>query len=329
MRDYGKIATSIWNSQKFRSFAPEDRDDARLLYFYLHTCESVNSVGCFVLKEGAALDDLGWDSQRYRKAMDSLSIAYLIAIDRAERLVRIIDFLKFDPFTNSKHAKGALKIAESLPECAEKDLLFIDIAKCKFSPFRPGNTQFSRHTDSLSIGYRNPIDTPNPNPNPSPSKTIDDDEEEDETRKKIDENSISESLPQSSSFDLETDQGLYSAVVIAARVDTSKGVPTRWRPPAAILEVARWRGLGLSGREIVDVSASCGATYKDPPNGPIALHWAMLRLAKAKAQDPLTPPDAPPTPPVTGGTSHARSSNSEAKAEKLSRIIRNAARGTT
>lgn len=157
MRDYGKVSTSIWNSRKFGKIS----DDARLLYLYLHTCPHVNSVGCFVLKDGYATADLGWSVDRYLEAMDSLSKAYLVGMDRAENLVRIVNFLRFDPFTNPKHAQGAIKIAVSLPDSREKLNALNDIADCRFSD---ESDILHREIDRLSKGYRNPEPEPEPEP---------------------------------------------------------------------------------------------------------------------------------------------------------------------
>lgn len=156
MRDYGKISTTIWNSQKFCSLPT---DDTRLLYFYLHTCPHVNSVGCFVLRSGYAAEDLQWETERYQEALDSLSKANLVRVDRAERLVKIVNFLAFDPFTNAKHAKGAIKIALSLPDCQIKLLLLQEIAGSRHVNDDPDLTAA---IDSLSIAYRNPEPEPEP-----------------------------------------------------------------------------------------------------------------------------------------------------------------------
>lgn len=155
MRDYAKISTSIWNSRKFEIVD----DDAKLTYLYLHTNGFVNSVGCYTLKEMHAIADLGWELSRYRKAIDTLCEAYLVAIDTGERLVRIINFLRFDPFTNPKHAAGSIKVALKLPDCAEKLNLLNDIAASKHAR---SNAELAEEIDRLSIGYRNPEPEPEP-----------------------------------------------------------------------------------------------------------------------------------------------------------------------
>ena len=157
MRDYGKISTSIWNSRKFGKI----EDDARLLYLYLHTCPHVNSVGCFVLKDGYATADLNWPVGRYLKALDTLCKAYLVAFDRLENLVRVVNFLKFDPFTNPKHAQGAVKLATSLPDCREKLNVLNDISGCRHAD---ESEILHREIDRLSKGYRNPEPEPEPEP---------------------------------------------------------------------------------------------------------------------------------------------------------------------
>lgn len=167
MRDYGKVSTSIWNSQKFSKVS----DDARLLYLYLHTCPHVNSVGCFVLKDGYATADLGWDAKRYLKAMHTLCDAFLTAFDRDESLVRIVNFLKFDPFTNPKHAQGAAKLAISLPDSTEKLNVLRDMAECKHGDKLD---ILASEIDRLSKGYRNPEPEPEPDIlSPSDSCAID------------------------------------------------------------------------------------------------------------------------------------------------------------
>ena len=169
MRDYGKISTKIWNSKKFGKVS----DDAKLLYLYLHTCTHVNSIGCFLLKEGYATADMKWENDRYKKAIDSLCKAYLVSFDRDESIVRIINFFTFDPFTNPKHAQGSIKIALSLPDCDEKLNVMKDIATSKYGR---DSALLMSEIDRLSIAYRNPEPEPEPEPKPESSSSIDSDD---------------------------------------------------------------------------------------------------------------------------------------------------------
>lgn len=159
MRDYAKIYCTLWRSRKFRSLP----GDTKLLYLYLHTCPHVNSVGCYVLPEGYATADMEWDVERFRTNIETLIEADLIAFDHTESLVRIVDYLKHDPFANPKHAAGAIKIAMKLPECPERQQLLAEVAQQKHA--QAVLAQFG--LDTVSIPYRNPEPEPDPGPKPN------------------------------------------------------------------------------------------------------------------------------------------------------------------
>lgn len=166
MRDYAKISCTIWGSRKFRSLPS---DELRLLYLYLHTSQHVNSVGCYVLRAGYALADLGWDecdtgSIRYRNGIHALQDAGLIGYDPQENLVRIVDYLRHDPFCNSKHASGAIKIALKLPDCPQRERLLAEIAAQPHA--KAVLKQYS--LDTVSGPNRSPEPLPEPLPEPSP-----------------------------------------------------------------------------------------------------------------------------------------------------------------
>ena len=162
MRDYGKIFTSIWNSKKFRGID----DDARLIYLYLHTCPHINSTGCFVLKDLYAAADLNWDVERYRKGIDTLVETLLIGFDASENVLRIVNYLKFDPFMNKNHAKGAIKLALSLPDCEQKTLVLNDMVENKYAF---DDVDLLNGIERVSKGYRTPEPEPEPGPLPAPN----------------------------------------------------------------------------------------------------------------------------------------------------------------
>jgi hypothetical protein len=166
-REFGLVSTSIWNSRKFCGLKS---DDARLLYFYLLTCPSVNSIGCYVLKPGYAAADLGWDTIRYQDGIQSLSEAGLIGIDRTENLVRIVGFLDHSEIMNVKHGVGAVRIALSLPDCDEKISLLRDLAAQKHVKREAVETEIGRINGTVSIPYREGIDKPEPKPEPKPEE---------------------------------------------------------------------------------------------------------------------------------------------------------------
>ena len=166
MRNYGKISTSIWRSKKFNSLTS---DSHRLYYLYLHTCHHSNSIGLYSLPIGYAMADLEWSKADVLKAIDSLSEAELIAYDKDESLVRIIGYLTHDPFTNQKHAAGAIKIALALPDSIEKLHLFKDIVADRFAcDDASAGAELYRLSKAYEIGYRNQEPKPEPKPEPEP-----------------------------------------------------------------------------------------------------------------------------------------------------------------
>lgn len=154
MREYARIRTTIWRSRRFRALST---DDARLFYFYLHTCPHANSLGCFVLPEGYAMADLGWSADRVREAIDSLSEAGLIAFNRDENVVRIVGFLRQDAPTNEKHVRGILKMADGVPDCPEKLAAFQELAENKHAAdVRELSDGIYSLWEAYGEGYRNP-----------------------------------------------------------------------------------------------------------------------------------------------------------------------------
>lgn len=147
-RLYAKISISIWRSKKFKYLEGDDR--ARLLYLHLHSCPSVNSVGCFNLPLGYITADLGWDQKSAAKAIDSLSAVGLIEYNTNEDVVRIVDFIRHDPPTNPKHAQSMFRVAKMVADCSEKLHAFKDLHSTEFGKKVEGLRQ---EIDRLSIGY--------------------------------------------------------------------------------------------------------------------------------------------------------------------------------
>ncbi len=173
MREFSKVYQNIWTSTKFESL-PDD--GCRLLYLYILTNQHSNSSGCYNLKEGYALSDLHWSPEAYRKAIDSLSIAYLIDIEDGFPTVLITKWVDFNPPTNAKHAIAILAQldAAASPRLKHKrgqEFTTIIDAK-KFTNDRlAGN-----NLDTLCIPYRYPIDSlsaPRPRPRLDLDQTLD------------------------------------------------------------------------------------------------------------------------------------------------------------
>lgn len=109
---------------------------------------------------------------------------------------------------------------------------------------------------------------------------------------------------------------LYEQVMTACNVQKFP-LPRYWMPPMAIIEVARWRGYGLSDEEIIEVARGSRKSHRDPPDGPRALERSMtiaagVKVGRKKPQQ------------ITGG-SHDRNGDPDAGSEALRRSLARAA----
>lgn len=95
---------------------------------------------------------------------------------------------------------------------------------------------------------------------------------------------------------------LYDRVLAAAGL-TSGRLPTWWLPPAATLHVARWRQLGLTDDEIVEVVRQAQARFAAPPSGPKAYDRAVAAFAAEKTEEMPRPQQAAQQTTRTGGKS--------------------------
>lgn len=293
MRDFGKISTTIWNSEKFRSLPT---DDGRLLYFYLHTCPHVNSVGCFVLREGYATADLGWSVERYRNSIETLSHTHLICRDKVSETVLIEGFFRFNAFANPKHAKGAIKIALGLPDSPVKLRLFIEIQSLKHAD----HPEVASTIDTLSKRYPEPIETVLKQSRYTETQT----ETQTETVDDDSARGAADALP-NDGREQETDNPTFRERLLKAIGHDPTGVTANGkivgdRVDFEAFEKARG-DLRLSEQEALDVAKEVAARRngQEPPNSLKYLIPSMQQFAGARDAAPVTPtePRAKPAKP--------------------------------
>lgn len=156
---YVNVATRLWHDEKLRAL-PED---ARHLFLYLLTSPHGNMVGIFYLPELYAMNDLQWEQIRYRRGIDTLSNAHLIATDGD--IVWVRNFLRYNPLRGPKQAAGAAARLQEVPESKLTET------------FVNGLSEYLSRDDcraflkAYGIPYRYPIDTlshtpPIPDPDP-------------------------------------------------------------------------------------------------------------------------------------------------------------------
>ena len=149
-RTFTKVVPTIWRCPRFKSEAVTD--DARYLLLYLITCPHGNSIGCFFLPMGYVTTDLNWDQDRILIAMDVLRGAGLVDFDPSHSIVFIDEFLDASPITNQKHGTGAIETALSLPDCAPRTRVMVELSRSRF-------VQAARNYPDL-VRFLAQIDTP-------------------------------------------------------------------------------------------------------------------------------------------------------------------------
>lgn len=108
---YTLIDSAFWTDQLIRKL-PED---ARFLMLYYLTTPSRNLIGFFIEPEPMATYRLGWTTERYRAARQILVECERIAVDEAEDLILIPNFLKWNTMKSINCVKSAVRKFRELP----------------------------------------------------------------------------------------------------------------------------------------------------------------------------------------------------------------------
>jgi hypothetical protein len=117
MRDYGKVYSSVWSSETFRSMS----EDGRMLALYLMTSPHTTIAGVFRLPDGYACEDLQWTQERVQQAFQETLEKGFANRCETTKWVWIVKHLDWNPPENPNQRKAAAKCAQSVPdECAWK-----------------------------------------------------------------------------------------------------------------------------------------------------------------------------------------------------------------
>lgn len=111
MREWGKVKTTIWRNEKFRSFT----ERARTLALYLIACPHGNSLGCFEVPTMYIAADLGWSPEDAATHLGELERGGFIEVDHATSLIRLTSWWEHNTIENRNVAKAAIKVLASLP----------------------------------------------------------------------------------------------------------------------------------------------------------------------------------------------------------------------
>lgn len=110
---YVKVCPKFWTDDKVQPLS----DDARLLFLYLMTSPHSNMAGFYWLPLGYIAEDLRWDFERVEMAFAELCTDETrIWYDAKSRVVLIRNYLRYNPWGNVNHAKGACRKLGELPD---------------------------------------------------------------------------------------------------------------------------------------------------------------------------------------------------------------------
>jgi hypothetical protein len=124
-RDFTKVLPTLWHDEDFKSLP---LDIHRYLYLYYLTSPHQSSAGCYRLPDGYAVEDLGWELEKYRSARDVLSERQRISFDPATSEVLIEGWFKDNPPDNPNHRKGTERLVAKIRSPALREKSEVSLA---------------------------------------------------------------------------------------------------------------------------------------------------------------------------------------------------------
>ncbi len=115
---YTRVESRFWQDEKMRVVS----DDARYLMLYLLTSPHRNIMGFYFLPVPYACFDLGWDEERFNKALEELLSIDVIKYDVCTHVVLIQNYLKHNSLENPNQVTSAIDRLRDMPQT----LLFKD-----------------------------------------------------------------------------------------------------------------------------------------------------------------------------------------------------------
>ena len=109
-REFGIIHIRFWDW----CIEEEVSDHSRIVGAYILTCRHGNSLGCFRMPPSYAAADLGWSTDKVKRAYQELSEKGFLMLCEVTQFVFMPNYLKFNPIKNESHGKGTIKIAKTI-----------------------------------------------------------------------------------------------------------------------------------------------------------------------------------------------------------------------
>jgi len=112
MARYYPVSPLFWSDVGVQQWG----DREKLLALYLLTCEHRNLEGLYRLPHSYIAEDLGWELEDVRKAMQRLIEAGFIRYDEASRVVFVCRALKYQAPKSARQVKGAIASLQEVPD---------------------------------------------------------------------------------------------------------------------------------------------------------------------------------------------------------------------
>lgn len=112
MREYGKVFSSIYESDDYRSLS----EDGRTLVLYLLICKHATIAGVFRVPDGYVCEDLQWTQERVSKGFDNLAEKGFATRCASTLWVWVTKFLEWNPPENPNQRKAAAKVVARVPD---------------------------------------------------------------------------------------------------------------------------------------------------------------------------------------------------------------------
>jgi len=160
MRDYGRIHSAFWQSEKVRSFT----EDGRTLALYLLTSPHANLIGCYRLPDAYAGEDLQWASERVSEAFADIVGKGWASRDEGTKWVLIHNYVEWNGFENPNVAAAAHKAFDQVPF----GLMKRKLARGLLSTGLHLKDAFREALENLLLTLSEPFANPEPEPEPEP-----------------------------------------------------------------------------------------------------------------------------------------------------------------
>lgn len=124
---FAMFHSQFWNSKRVRSL----ESDERVCLIYLMTCQHGNSAACMRLPAAYAAADLGWEAERYIRALERLADQKLVVADPETEEVFVTGWFRWNPPNGPKAEEGAKRLIAVLESDSVREAAEVEMAEAR------------------------------------------------------------------------------------------------------------------------------------------------------------------------------------------------------